>query len=104
MLELGDETVSAHVDAGGMIAALGAAYFAAMGEHAEDLVRGAVNKGFPSDRAVVVGSCQDMLKGIKSVIRKGDLIFLKGSRKMGLEKVVEGLIRDYKEEQNGQIN
>ncbi|MBW1801605.1 MAG: UDP-N-acetylmuramoyl-tripeptide--D-alanyl-D-alanine ligase [Deltaproteobacteria bacterium] len=104
MLELGDETVSAHLDAGGMIADLGAAYLTAMGEHAEELVRGALREGFPSDRAVVVDSHQDMLKGIKSVTRKGDLIFLKGSRKMGLEKVVEGLKRAYKEEQNGQIN
>jgi UDP-N-acetylmuramyl pentapeptide synthase len=32
-----------------------------------------------------------MAKGIGEGIKEGDLIFLKGSRKMGLEKVVERL-------------
>ena len=35
----------------------------------------------------------EMVKEIADTMREGDLILLKGSRKMGLEKVVEGLRR-----------
>ena len=46
MLELGDETVPAHLEAGKMVAELGAFCFLAMGEHAPQMIEGAVSKGF----------------------------------------------------------
>ena len=89
MLELGDETVPAHIEAGRMVAELGAYYFASMGEHAKEMIEGAVNMGFPPGRAVVVKTQEEMAQKIGEVMEDGDLIFLKGSRKMCLEKAVE---------------
>jgi UDP-N-acetylmuramoyl-tripeptide--D-alanyl-D-alanine ligase len=91
MMELGDATVPAHLEAGRMVAELGAHCFLAMGEHAHEMVKGAVESGMPRDRAGVVTTHGEMEGRIRSEIREGDLILLKGSRKMGLEKVVEGL-------------
>ena len=91
MLELGDETVSAHLEAGSMVTALGAHYFVAIGEHAPEMIEGAVNKGFPPERAIEVATPEEMVQKIKDVMKGGDLILLKGSRRMRLEKVAEEL-------------
>ena len=42
-------------------------------------------------QAEEVATHGEMLEKIKAMVIPGDLIFLKGSRKMELEKVVEGL-------------
>ena len=94
MLELGNETIPAHLEAGHMVAELGASFFMAMGEHARQMIEGAVSKGFPSEKAVVINSHKDMVRKIEDVMRPGDIILLKGSRKMQLEKVAEGLRED----------
>jgi len=91
MLELGNETVSAHLEAGGMVAELGASYLFSMGDHSREMVTGALDKGFPTGRAIVVESHDEMKQRITDVMKDGDLILLKGSRKMGLERVSEGL-------------
>jgi UDP-N-acetylmuramoyl-tripeptide--D-alanyl-D-alanine ligase len=91
MMELGDETTSAHLEAGGMVAELDAYYFAALGEHARDMIQGAVSAGFPSERAVLVKNHGEMTDVLKDIMKEGDLIFLKGSRRAGLDRVVEGL-------------
>ena len=104
MMELGDETESAHLEAGEMVAELGVTYFLAMGDHASEMLTGALNKGFPPHRTHESASHQDMAEKIRSVMKKGDLILLKGSRKVGLEKVSQTLkkIRP-KESYNAQI-
>jgi UDP-N-acetylmuramoyl-tripeptide--D-alanyl-D-alanine ligase len=95
MLEMGDETVTAHLEAGHMVAELDPFCFMAMGEHAHQMIEGAVSKGFPSDRAMIINSHKDMVRKIEDVMRPGDIILLKGSRKMQLEKVAEVLINDH---------
>ena len=93
MLELGHESIAAHVEAGAMVAETGAHYFVVMGEHAEEMIRGALEKGFPSDRAAVARSHEDMAERITAVMQKHDLVLLKGSRGAGLDKVVRILMR-----------
>jgi len=91
MLELGDETVRAHLEAGNMVAEIGVSHFLAMGEHADQMIEGALNEGFPTERAMIVRSHEEMVQVIRATMKDGDVILLKGSRRMGLEKVVEGL-------------
>ena len=91
MMELGRATDSAHRKAGRMVAELGAHYLFAMGEHAGEMIRGAVDSGMSSDQVEVVTTHSEMARKIKGEMRKGDLVFLKGSRKIALEKVVEDL-------------
>jgi UDP-N-acetylmuramoyl-tripeptide--D-alanyl-D-alanine ligase len=100
MMELGDETVPAHREAGGMVADMNAHYFLAMGEHAREMIKGAVKRGYPRERAEVVGDHIGMVEKIRDVMREGDLILLKGSRRMGLEKVADGLKQGPSKETN----
>jgi len=98
MLELGDEAERAHIDAGRMVAEIGVFFFFAIGAHAHLMLKGAIERGFPSEKAIEVGSYHDMIEEISSVMGNGDLILLKGSRIMGLERVVKGL-REYREKE-----
>jgi UDP-N-acetylmuramoyl-tripeptide--D-alanyl-D-alanine ligase len=92
MFELGDETVKAHLEAGAMVADLGAKFFVALGDHAALMIRGSVDKGFPETRAVAAGDHREMEERIRAEMRPGDFVFLKGSRKAGLDKVAERLM------------
>ena len=98
MMELGDATVFAHEEAGRMVAELGADCFLAMGEHANEMKKGAVAAGMSQDCVEVVETHSEMVSKIKGEIREGDLVFIKGSRKMALDKVVEGLNRKITED------
>ena len=91
MTELGDATVLEHREAGRRVAELGAHFLLAVGAHAHELVKGAVDAGMRRDQAEVVTSHDEMTNRIREEAKGGDLIFLKGSRKIGLERVVEGL-------------
>ena len=91
MFELGPETSGAHVEAGAMVADLGARFFVAMGEHAPMMIQGALDRGLPEERAVEVRDHEEMEERIRAEMREGDLVFLKGSRRAGLDKVAERL-------------
>jgi UDP-N-acetylmuramoyl-tripeptide--D-alanyl-D-alanine ligase len=91
MRELGKETVPAHRGAGSAAAALGVRLLVAMGEHAGDVIRGALDAGMPRERAAAVESHGEMARRIRDTAGPGDVILLKGSRKMELEKVAEAL-------------
>jgi UDP-N-acetylmuramoyl-tripeptide--D-alanyl-D-alanine ligase len=92
MLELGESSVSAHREAGRMVAELSADLFIVMGKYAREMRDGALMAGLPHDRVEEAGSHQEILKRIKDGISDGTLVFLKGSHKVGLENVVEGLV------------
>lgn len=91
MMELGDAAEISHLEAGSKIAELAPDCFLAMGEHARDMIKGAVEAGMPKSKARLAENHDEMLQVIRSEMREGCLIFLKGSRKMTLEKVVEDL-------------
>jgi UDP-N-acetylmuramoyl-tripeptide--D-alanyl-D-alanine ligase len=91
MMELGDSAAPAHQEAGRMVAEIGARYFLIMGEHANEMVKGAGESGLHRSKVEVVKSHNEMVRRIREEMRQGDLIFLKGSREMSLEKVADGL-------------
>ncbi|MGD9160822.1 MAG: UDP-N-acetylmuramoyl-tripeptide--D-alanyl-D-alanine ligase, partial [Desulfobacteraceae bacterium] len=77
MLELGDETVRAHIQAGKLVAETGAEFLFAIGANAQQMLKGAVEKGFPSERAIESKSQHDMIDQVNDVVEKGDLVLLK---------------------------
>lgn len=89
MLELGAETESAHLEAGEMVAELSPGHFVAMGEHAGQMIEGALRKGFSKERTSAAASHGEMARILAEAAKEGDVIFLKGSRRIGLEKVCE---------------
>ncbi len=95
MMELGDAAITAHQEAGRMVAEIGVQYFLVMGEHALEMAKGAVESGLHRSKVEVVKSHSEMVRRIRKKMKQGDLIFLKGSRKVALEKVVDGLRGGY---------
>lgn len=91
MMELGDAAEKAHREAGRKIAKFAPDCFSAIGEHARDMIRGAVEAGMAKRKVKMAENHDEMLRIIRDEMSEGCLIFLKGSRKMTLEKVVEGL-------------
>jgi UDP-N-acetylmuramoyl-tripeptide--D-alanyl-D-alanine ligase len=91
MLELGEETVQAHLDAGKMAADAGASWLFAMGDHSGEMTKGAKKMGLAAEKVVEVKTHEEMVSRIGDAAHAGDIILLKGSRRMGLETVAKGL-------------
>ncbi|MFH1243644.1 MAG: UDP-N-acetylmuramoyl-tripeptide--D-alanyl-D-alanine ligase [Pseudomonadota bacterium] len=92
MLELGGAAASAHYDAGRKVAQHGAYRLLAMGEHGPEMIAGAIDYGMTLGQAEEVKSHAEMAGKIREDMREGDLVLLKGSRRMALERVVEELM------------
>jgi UDP-N-acetylmuramoyl-tripeptide--D-alanyl-D-alanine ligase len=89
MLELGPEAPRFHREAGARAASAGFDLVAGVGELARELTEGARGAGaearwFPDAAAAA--------EWLESEAREGDLVLVKGSRGVGLEKVVERLL------------
>jgi len=91
MMELGEETPRYHFDAGQLIAAVGARYLVVLGEHSRQVIEGARKGGMNTAQTQLVTTHAEMSDAIKAHVREGDLLFLKGSRKVALDKVVEAM-------------
>lgn len=92
MMELGKETVSEHQKAGKRAARAGVHRLLVMGDHSEEVIKGAIAAGMSPNKAEIVNSHGEMIKKIKSEVGKGDIVLIKASRKMAFEKVVDGLL------------
>ncbi|MEA3279842.1 MAG: UDP-N-acetylmuramoyl-tripeptide--D-alanyl-D-alanine ligase, partial [Thermodesulfobacteriota bacterium] len=90
MLELGKYAESMHKMIGSFAAASDIAKLYITGEFAETVARGAKDKnaGF---KDIFIGSKKEILKDLIYWLRPGDWVLVKGSRTMGMEKIVEGL-------------
>jgi UDP-N-acetylmuramoyl-tripeptide--D-alanyl-D-alanine ligase len=91
MLELGPQASRYHREVGASAAKLGVNLLFAVGPHAEDLIRGARRQGLSKKSTFVVDGTETSLSLISSLVRAGDLILVKGSRGMKMEKITEGL-------------
>ncbi len=91
MLELGQEAVQAHLEAGMWVGGLQPRVFVGMGQYADTMMEGAREAGLPGESLVTVQGPEEMAQAIEQHMRPGDVILLKGSRKMRLDKVVDSI-------------
>ncbi len=91
MGELGEWAAGFHRELGKQVGRLGLDWVVFVGEHGETLAQGAREVHFPEDRLFVVPGAQEALEQVRELFRPGDLLLVKGSRAVGLERVVEGL-------------
>lgn len=96
MLELGRETASAHLEAGRMAADRGVAHLFVLGDQADLVIRGALEHGLSGQCVHRMRNHEEMADGIQAVLSEKDVILLKASRGMRLERVAERL-REAKE-------
>jgi UDP-N-acetylmuramoyl-tripeptide--D-alanyl-D-alanine ligase len=91
MLELGADTSKYHFDAGKRIGSLGTKFLVVLGEHGTQVIEGARTEGMDQAQTFHALDHAGMIDAIKANVMQGDIVFLKGSRKVGMDKVVDGL-------------
>ena len=92
MLELGEYSVEAHQLIGKRVGELSIDLLLALGEEAPVLVESAMRHGLNSEQARTVESHTEAISILRKMVRDGDWILVKGSRRMGMEKIAEGLM------------
>jgi UDP-N-acetylmuramoyl-tripeptide--D-alanyl-D-alanine ligase len=92
MLELGKESAELHRKIGEIAAAAGMAALYATGSFADAVAQGAAGRGMDTGR-IFVGDRQAICEHLKSSLRKGDWVLIKGSRAMGMERIVHDITR-----------
>jgi UDP-N-acetylmuramoyl-tripeptide--D-alanyl-D-alanine ligase len=92
MAELGDEAVLFHRRLGNQVVTLANAdLLIACGEFARDVVAGARGAGMPATRSIPCRTPDEALPYLGQAITPGDVVLVKGSRVVAMERVVEAL-------------
>jgi UDP-N-acetylmuramoyl-tripeptide--D-alanyl-D-alanine ligase len=92
MLELGDEAALLHAQVGERAASSGVGVLVAVGDHADDLRSGAVGAGMRPPAVVTFASTEAAMERIGDLMVEGDVVLVKGSRGMKMERVVDTLL------------
>ncbi len=93
VLELGEHAADAHRQIGADMAAHGVDLVLAVGESAADVVEGVENAGGRTE-ARSFADKDALLAQLRAELQRGDTVLVKGSRGMGMEDIVRGLIGD----------
>jgi UDP-N-acetylmuramoyl-tripeptide--D-alanyl-D-alanine ligase len=86
MLELGDGSPDAHLDVGHLAAELGIDRVVAVGAGAAGIAEGA------GDRGTAVADVDEALRELSAWLTPADVVLVKASRSVRLERVTEGLL------------
>lgn len=89
MLELGNKAGQWHRKMGRAIAETGVKFLLLMGDYGGDTAAGAREKGMAADRILFCESPEQVQDHLQSVLRPGDWVLVKGSRKMKMERIVQ---------------
>lgn len=89
MLELGPNAVHMHEEVGEVVARLGINQLVACGSLGRGLARGAKQAGMDPARIVQVADAQAAADAAKMIVKPGDVVLVKASRGMQLERVVD---------------
>ena len=89
MLELGEAAATLHAELGARAHRDGVDHIFVRGDFAESVVSGAKHAGMSNARAVIEHSV--MARLIAETAKPGDILLVKGSRGMKMEKVIEAL-------------
>jgi UDP-N-acetylmuramoyl-tripeptide--D-alanyl-D-alanine ligase len=95
MLELGPDSASLHRQAGRAAAAQGLDCIVAVHGHAAEIVNGAIGAGMPASQALFFGDSSAAAEFLADFVGPGDLLLVKGSRGVKMERIVEALRAKY---------
>lgn len=91
MGELEEFSEDLHRETGTMLAEMGIDKVIAIGTYADCVLQGAISGGIPESACVAVCSLPEVIEMCKKMITAGDTVLLKGSRSVGLEKVMDAV-------------
>jgi UDP-N-acetylmuramoyl-tripeptide--D-alanyl-D-alanine ligase len=93
MRELGASSAQLHREAGSFAAKTGAIdWIIGVEGDAAQLIEGAASAGIPRDRLKFFSSSEDAASFLQTLLQPGDLLLVKGSRGVKMERVVETLL------------
>jgi UDP-N-acetylmuramoyl-tripeptide--D-alanyl-D-alanine ligase len=95
MLELGAEAARLHREAGALAASKGIDWIFGVQGMAKEIVRGAEAAGQPSSRARFFSSSEEAAAFLRDFVERGDVVLVKGSRGVKMERIVEALGAKY---------
>jgi UDP-N-acetylmuramoyl-tripeptide--D-alanyl-D-alanine ligase len=91
MLELGPASSELHSEAGRYAASKKLDWIIGVRGHAAELVRAAIEAGASAPHAKFFGGSQEAAEFVSAMIEPGDLILVKGSRGVRMERIVEAI-------------
>ncbi|CUQ65276.1 UDP-N-acetylmuramoyl-tripeptide--D-alanyl-D-alanine ligase [Candidatus Nitrospira inopinata] len=91
MLELGADAASMHEEIGAFVAEQGIHRLVACGALGRHVAAGAERGGLDRSRIVLVSDAVRAGEAVKAVAKSGDVVLVKGSRGMKLERAIEAL-------------
>jgi UDP-N-acetylmuramoyl-tripeptide--D-alanyl-D-alanine ligase len=91
MLELGPQAAQFHHDIGRALSDTQIEHTLTFGEFAEQIARGARQAGVSANRLSVFHDMPTLLSMLDCVLAPGDVVLIKGSRSMQMERVVKAL-------------
>lgn len=95
MAELGDQSASWHEDAGRKAAELGIDRIVAFGQYAADVMRGARGNGMELHQLAECRDLDVLLAVLDCWTEPGDVVLVKGSRSMRMERVIEWMVAQF---------
>ncbi|MFK4067977.1 UDP-N-acetylmuramoyl-tripeptide--D-alanyl-D-alanine ligase [Streptomyces sp. NPDC029674] len=105
MAELGDEGLAEHDAVGRLAVRLNVSKLVAVGgREASWLQLGAYNEGSWGEESVHVSDAQAAVDLLRSELRAGDVVLVKASRSVGLERVATALLDDTAVSSEGQVS
>lgn len=94
MLELGGDSERLHRELGGKVATSSVDLLITVGERSRDIARGAIDRGFPKEKAVHFATSSEAGKHLQGILKIGDMVLVKGSQGVRMEKVVKELMAE----------
>ena len=94
MKELGTSSESEHYRIGRLIPSC-ANILITLGEQAHHIARGAHDAGLKEGYCVECDNIEDVIRELKNIIKQGDIIYIKGSQSMRMEKIVKEILDTY---------
>lgn len=97
MLELGPETEEEHADLADTVMASSAHIVVTVGQHMRALHEALLARGYSRKRVLWMPDPLAALEALPHIVRPEDLVLIKGSRGMRMEKITESLLADPQE-------
>jgi UDP-N-acetylmuramoyl-tripeptide--D-alanyl-D-alanine ligase len=94
MFELGEQAAELHREVGEAAAQAGVSKLFIIGEHASDVARGAERGGLNNSHVSVVEDMDRLAPMVVEDMKAGDVVLVKGSRGMKMERLVEYVKRE----------
>lgn len=93
MLELGENSEKIHYEAGKWVVDAGVDFLITVGKLSQFIGKGAEERGMSSDQTFYCGDREEALFILHRLLEEGDVVLVKASRKLELDKLVEELIK-----------